>query len=488
MAAGLGGTISLVVASVLGGIAGTSWTCLRETIQGLWVFMKNLLFLYVGKQYGLVEDSFDTLKQRVGIASVLQQAGLMTYQYNWQHEADSKAGNCIQHGYILLPSRSYCQAAATHLHLFNYVHVSHDATTIYYIGTEDKRNALLEAVDDAGNRILNDAAKTALLGKLGMNAVAGSLDARIQYLENRLAVLAILITIAVVVAAKRYQCPIFGCSFLFVVLVLVTAVFACDVVAALPCFGTGRLEHNHHKAHKRSQKRKSKKRETGNSKTETFNLVTPLLASNTWVPVAEDERAACSENAEVSTVSNENTYQEIGHRGYFYEVMRTKPFLPKEGTRCLQIDECPRAYAAPLVENFMHKVAHASIVKAEALLYVCLHNPCNETPVVEVRTPVEKVQNRCIQLLIVLPEILAFAHVLENGGSWRLRTNHNCSYVTNLSDFQHWLMGLSMSLPACDYSIIFPVAEEKPLQDCCVWKTCMAAFGDEACSVMKSVI
>ena len=130
----------------------------------------------------------------------------------------------------------------------------------------------------------------------------------------------------------------------------------------------------------------------------------------------------------------------------------------------------------------------SSIVQAEALLYVCLHNPCNETPIVEVRTPVEKVQNRCIQLLIVLPEILAFAHVLENGGSWRLRTNHNCSYVTNLSDFQHWLMGLSMSLPTCDYSIIFPVAEEKPLQDCCVWKACRAAFGDESCSVLKSVM
>ena len=99
----------------------------------------------------------------------------------------------------------------------------------------------------------------------------------------------------------------------------------------------------------------------------------------------------------------------------------------------------------------------------------------------------EKVQHRSIQLLIVLPEILEFARVLQNGGSWRLSTSHNCGYVTNLSDFQHWLMGFSMSLPLCGKTLVFPVAEEQELADCRVWQMCSAFLGAENCSLLQAV-
>ena len=133
----------------------------------------------------------------------------------------------------------------------------------------------------------------------------------------------------------------------------------------------------------------------------------------------------------------------------------------------------------------MYEVAHSVIQQQDSVLYICAHNPCNETPIVEMKVPLEKV-NRAIQLLIVLPEISEFSRVLQKDGHPRLATTHNVSFVSNQSDFQHWLMLLSTSLKMCAHTLVFPLANEKELEACPVWQLCLRALGTENCSVLHA--
>ena len=114
--------VSLVTASLLGGLAAASWGWLQTCFANFGDIVRHIIFRYAGQHYDFVEESFQSLQQRVAIANVLEQVDLVTYCSKWQHEASNEAENCIQHGFVLLPSRSWCQTLATQIHWWNYMH------------------------------------------------------------------------------------------------------------------------------------------------------------------------------------------------------------------------------------------------------------------------------------------------------------------------------------------------------------------------------
>ena len=176
------------------------------------------------------------------------------------------------------------------------------------------------------------------------------------------------------------------------------------------------------------------------------------------------------------------TYSLVFPRGHWYEVAKALPIPAARSWKAIQMSAGVRVYGVPAVAMFISSVAGMADVPDGNLLYVCLHNPFIDPPLMEVRDLLQKGQSKGIALIVVLPPLTSFTEALGQDRAMRLVAGDRAQFVATFADFDHLLVRISAGVIP-NVTLVFPLngGDGESLEHNRVWQSCCQFLGRSNC-------
>ena len=443
----------LMLGSMFSLFSSALWYCWHRCYSGL----RSCVFQFVAHKFDLAEHKFGT-NNIVVITRLLKQIGLDTKRYVWQHDANAETGDSMMVGMIRLPTRSWFMWSLALLEITHYIYISDDGRELIFIGPCEVKESLLRLANVSANRKATESELQQLQEQLFDKH---AFEWPFVCLERVLGVLCVGIFVYFTNALHSN------------VMSAVAFVWLCFIM--------------YHPA--KASFRRLQMMATSSNRWRRFR-------ANRNVPVNADARAllptsmplASTEDnrdqsdyvslVEMSTTTPNTTtpndgdikYAVVIARQQWFEISIQRNTFPSTPDIEVPDETKPVIYAVPMADALPVLIA-ARVSSAGCSLYICVHNPLNQVPVVEMRELVDKA-DRNIMLIVILPEaeLLDMALMDPNSSITRLHGHKETRYLNVHADWHHWLNELASGV-FTRLAVILPYSSQEQLQKTMLWKT-----------------
>ena len=413
-------------------VAGSVFSVVTSVLWCLWGrferSLQSFIFQIVASRFNLSYHNLQGVSNIVAITRILDQLQLKTHTYLWQHEVNVDSEDSIMTGYVRLPAQTWFLWLLSLLGISHYVWIKHDAREIVAVGPTDFIHALFRVSTDYANCEVPEEELQSLGAHLHTRTPRTVAERRCVWCE-RCIVVALQSALLVLTAVASHHW--------FLVTVL-----AVSILCSVYCWC--REAFRRHGADLTSALSMSWCRRSGwwrlhqSDANDTFIEGAEALLSisqfSSELPETSGLEIAAATPTEECPASAEldmdlTHYSVVVARGNWYEVSFRHQLPARTMQSAFELYQgmrgC-RVYAMPIQKDMPHYLA--ARVQTEYVLYVCIHNPMTDTPIVEMQELMKKA-TRTVALIVILPPLETFDEALSATSSLRIHGNAETKFV-----------------------------------------------------------
>ena len=157
----------LVVATGLSSVTSTILYLFQRCCGQFWGNVSSVCWQRFAASLELREDVLDQVTNLWVFPRIFQQLGLDTRKVTWKHDANAQTGDCVQWGWLRIPTKSYL---LTCLALFGITHyVSLDLKRVEFVGPSAAISALVDLSNVVGTSQMTETQLQRLRDAFGMD-------------------------------------------------------------------------------------------------------------------------------------------------------------------------------------------------------------------------------------------------------------------------------------------------------------------------------
>ena len=405
-------------------------TCLHKSFRDCYYSIRDRLFQHLGASFGISSHRIDSAATMSIILVLLERLGFKTYQYYWYHDANAVTKDRMQHGSLRFPCKSYLLLVFSYLEISHYAYIPHNAREITMVGPS---NAIMLLLRESN---LCTGGLSAASIDLPVLKEAFGCGPHITRLDR------------VCLRTELVLCPFLGlvCSGAGGFCVNSgrhsRVGFSCFVLAL--CFLMAFAK----------QLRVLRKTKVS----DTADLHTPLLVGDTeeeQVRITLDQGTQAVEERVVSAPEQytedpyamptfpRESYTLLTCRGPHYEGSQQVKFTMNHPDR--QDIKCTEGkahlYTIPNIAYVADHVAARTRCSAQGeLLYICVHNPFTDVPLVEGLDILRKNPSQPKVVVVILPRLENLAKQMASNASCSVfMVDHKTRIIRTQMDFEQWM-------------------------------------------------
>ena len=451
-------------------VAGSVFSVVTSVLWCLWGrferSLQSFIFQIVASRFNLSYHNLQGVSNIVTITRILDQLGLKTHTYLWQHEVNIDSDDSIMTGYVRLPAQTWFLWVLSLLGISHYIWVSHNAGEIVAVGPTEFIHALFRVCNTCANCEVQENDLESLGSLLHARTPRNVAERRCAWCE-RCIFIALQSAVLVPTALASHHW--------FLVTVLAASILCsvycwcreagrrhgAELTSALVMFGR-----------RRSGWWRLRQSDANDAAAEGAETQIIGQSSRGLPETAELESGAQTPTGEFAAPAELDMdlthYSVVVARGNWFEVSFRRR-LPTSTGQCAfelrQGMEGCRVYAMRLRQEMPHYVAVR--VQTDCVLYVCIHNPMTDCPMIEMQELTKKA-TRTVALIVILPPIETFDETLSAASSLRLHGNKATKYVATYCDWASWLMLMTSGVFA-HVAIVMPYSSSERLSHSKAW-------------------
>ena len=475
----------MVLGTVISSLTSTLFYLLQSTFGKCWGNVQNICWQKMSRLLDLREESFSQLTNGVIFPRMLQQLGLNSYRVVWLHDANAQTGDCVQWGWIALPTKSYLLSLLALFGVTHYVYIHHNLTSMEMVGPASGISALISSSTAATTSKLNEAQLGTLQRAMGMGDSWTQADMLCTFWEKRL-VSGILCCVSGCLALAMVVLSVYRWPYLALAMV----VGGVSILIVLRRCGYsvdgGAISQWY-------------RYPSQNMPTEEIDTSVPLLethlpdeafasGSTTSQPPLSDILDTHAGPAQVAleeyappTVEPTVKFSLMIARAHFYEVVTQQEIIPVPHQTFVQFADVAQVYGVGLQPAFMRYLAERTFVPFGSALNICVYNPMIDPYLVEICENFKKGVELENLLLVVLPPLATLSADLRRPAMLRNRTSTCTRFVTTLADFEAMLLQMTTGLFR-HVNFVIPIDDriEDPATNE-TWQACQKVLGHCNC-------
>ena len=167
-------------------------------------------------------------------------------------------------------------------------------------------------------------------------------------------------------------------------------------------------------------------------------------------------------------------YSVVVTRGDWFQVSVRRPYTNTTGqvhSQLLSGADGRRVCAMEMRPDMPHYLA--THFHTDYVLYICIHNPMNDCPFIEMQELIKKA-NRTVEIIVLLPPLEHFETALSAPAPLRLHANKETKFVATYSDWASWLTLMTSGVFA-RITIVLPYFFAASLQQSKAWECAVRA-------------
>ena len=463
-------------------VAGSVFSVVTSVLWCLWGrferSLQSFVFQIVASHFDLSYHNLRGVTNIVAIARILDQLHLRTHAYLWQHEVNVDSDDSIMTGYVRLPTQTWFLWLLSLVGISHYIWVKHDASEMVAVGPTNFLHALFRMSTDYANCEVPEEELQSLAAHLHTRIPRTLAERRCMCCE-RCTVVALqsILLISTATASQHW-------SFVVVIATSLLSFVCCWCRQAL-------REHGAHLAFalplcccRRCRWWRRSHSDANDAFVEGVEALVSIGQRASELPETNDPELAAATPIDECPASAEpdmdrTHYSVVVARGHWYEVSSrhrlplrtvhsTFELLPGMGG-------C-RAYAIPVQKDMPHYLAARA--RTEHVLYVCIHNPMTETPILEMQALMKKA-TRTVALIVILPPLETFDEALSATSSLRIHGNAETKFVATYCDRACWLMLMTSGIFA-HVGLVLPYYSPPYLKQSRAWDCARRMVDSEA--------
>ena len=391
-----------------------------------WGNIGNVCYQTFAPSLEIREETLDRVTNLYTIPRILQQLGLQTFKVIWNHDANAQAGDCVQYGWLRLPTKSYVLAFLSVCGVTHYVYIHFNLNQIEIVGPTPAIGALIDMSNLAATAALEPEQVETLRQAFGMGDALTTADKVCTLWERLFFVLLIvfvlwlgcalqfrlvffivlmfgIVNLAIVVRCKAYCITFWNkadkkCKLLTCFQLLRHRPMAIDDLELAALIGTRDLD--------------DVPPITGTGDVDSIEA-TQLTADNISdtvppITVAVSEAELDHGRSHIVVGQSHNVfYSVLQARNNFFEVVKQTEVIPQPAP-IVSFAEEARMYAIKTQPNFVHYLAQRTVIPENALLHICNYNPLIDPYLTEIYQNFQKGVGRENLLLIIFPPLAHF--------------------------------------------------------------------------------
>ena len=406
-------------------------TCLHKAFRDCYYSIRDRVFQYLGITFDISSHRIDSAATMSIILVLLERLGFNTYQYYWYHDANAVTKDRMQHGSLRFPCKSYLLLVLSYLEISHYAYIPHNVREITMVGPSTAIMRLLEESNGCtGGLSAASVPLPALQKAFGCGPHITSLDKVCLRTELVLFPFLGLVCLGAggfCVNSGWHSGIGFSC---FVLALCFVMVFAKQLRVL---------------------------RKTKDS--DTANLHTPLLVGDMGeeqasIPLDVDEWTPAVEESVVSVPEeytedpygitfHRESYTLLTCRGPHYEGSQQVKFTlnhpDRQDIRCTEGKA--HLYTIPTIAYVADHVAARTRCSVQGeLLYICVHNPFMDVPLVEGLEILRKNPSQPKVVVVILPRLENLVKQMHSNASCSVfMVDHKTRIIRTQMDFEQWM-------------------------------------------------
>ena len=451
-------------------VAGSVFSVVTSVLWCLWArferSLQSFIFQCVATRFNLSYHNLQGVSNIVTITRILDQLQLKTHTYLWQHEVNVDSDDSIMTGYVRLPAQTWFLWGLSLLGISHYVWVKHDAREIVAVGPTDFIHALFRVSTDCANCEVPGKEMESLGSLLRARTPRTVAEGRCVWCERWIIISlqSVLLVLNAVKFHRWFLVTVLAVSILCFVYCWCQAAFrrcGAELTSALAMFwrkrsGFWRL-------------RRSDANDTFAEGAEALLSIGQPSLELTETAELESGAATPTEEPPASGELDMDVphYSVVIARGNWYEVSFRRRLPTSIGQSAVERQDMQGCcvYAMPLRVEMPDYLA--ARVQTDCVLYVCIHNPMTETPIIEMLELMKKA-TRTVALIVILPPIETLDNALSSASSLRLHGNKETKFVATYCDWASWLTLLTSGVFAQMW-LVMPYCSSTCLAESQAW-------------------
>ena len=468
----LGTGISTLVSAVFYIIQGACSQVLHNLRAHCWQYLASRLDVRA--------ESFEKLSNGVVYPRILQQLGLNSYKVIYLHDANAQTGDCVQWGWMRLPTKSWMLTFLSFSGVSHYAYIHHDLRSMEIVGPAAGIRALVAVSSTAATSRLAPEDLTFLKEAMGMGESMTHADRScVQWEKCFLVGLFIFGALLGLLHLMLGLCQALGLS------VLAFSLFVFAVYWKQCCCGTCNIV---------LDELWSLRSQIAQDENSMSFVEEPLLydheSFDSGDVMAADSTATIGSAFNASEVEafQENTINLVARvnvltaRSHFYEPVRSFEVAPVVGTPLIQFKHSPQVVAVKARSDLISFLSARTEIPIGAALHICVYNPMIDPYLIEICENFKKGVDVENLLMVVLPHLHSLSCELNDSSRLRNHTQHTTQYVTTSLDFEVMLMQMACGIFR-NLVFVLPVdgrTSDSPVDEV-TWQACCHVYGQEFC-------
>ena len=426
-------------------------------------------------------ESFEKLSNGVVYPRILLQLGLKSYKVVYLHDANAQTGDCVQWGWMRLPTKSWILTVLSFCGVSHYVYIHHDLRSMEIVGPAAGIRALVAVSSTAATSRLAEEDLLALKEAMGMGESMTHADRLCVFWEKRL-----MMGIVSGGVVLGIMCQIVGpfrvllvsslvCSLLSFAVYLRQCRFLLSSSSFDDLWSPGTHVAEDDSSMPLAEQPLLYDHEGGVDSEAATQEISMLIGST---PSATTE----AETAQETDVELLSRVSILTARSHYYEPVRTFEVAPVAGTPLVQFTHSPQVFAVDTHPNLIYFLAARTQIPMRAALHICVYNPMIDPYLVEICENFKKGVDVENLLMVVLPHLFSLSAEFTDSTRPRNRTAHGTQYVTTLLDFEGMLMQMASGIfrnlvfiiPVDRRTLVSQVEED-------TWQACCHVYGHDHC-------
>jgi hypothetical protein len=453
----------------------------------------------------LREESFQKVTNFVIFPRILHQLGLVSFRVIWQHDANALTGDCVQWGWIRLPTKSYIIYFLALCGVTHYVYIHHDLKSMEIVGPVAGIHALIECSNAAIGARLNQTQLHYLQHAMGMGDAMTRADRVCTWWEKRICIGILCVTCLVFTVCALHDSWIILISVALsagICLLLTIRRQRCStcIRARLVSFWRAVPHTNEHAdetsiplLHDLPEYELTVVEITSSEAEVSDELDTPTDMEEPGLEEPRSSEAEVSDELDIPTDMEEPALAEprraessikcslLTARSHYYEIVNQIDVIPETSGDVIRFTEIAQVYAMKLHPNFVPHLAERTVVPEGYALNICVYNPMIDPYLIEICENFKKGVDLVNLLLVVLPPLVTLSKSFRNSSILRNRTSNCARYVTTLADFETMLLQMTSGIFK-HLVFVLPVNELTDLEPRDeTWKSCINIVGYDNC-------
>ena len=176
----------LILATSISSVTTAILYLLQRCCGEFWGNICSVCFQNFAASLDLREETFHQVTNLLIFPRIFQQLQLQTFKVVWNHDANAQTGDCVQWGWLRLPTKSYVLSFLAVCGVTHYVYIPSDLNSVSIVGPADAIATLIDLSNEAATSRLTEAQLDTLRLEFGMGDACTKADKICTLWERRL--------------------------------------------------------------------------------------------------------------------------------------------------------------------------------------------------------------------------------------------------------------------------------------------------------------